>query len=173
MKKLKENFKKIKELLANKRYRAIIILGLYLIFFVVVVLIINSFNNTTPIPKTKNEQLLSDTSYNYIINDETIEFDNGIYIYNNNETDISDIPYDIITPELFIELLDKGTKISTNHAFNYETYGISYKDYEFIINDKVITQTGDVEINVFGEDEYEKIEIILNDYKEYNIIFEN
>ena len=129
--KFKENFNKIKEIYANRRYRALITLGLYFLFFIFVYLIISSGK---PISETDNH-LPSDMirDFGAITNYE--------YTYEIEQTIDNEFIYFNITGE---RDLNKEVFIVENDSNNYfiendEIYIIKDNKKEIILDNPIFT----------------------------------
>ena len=116
---MKEKFKKLKEIWANKRYRAIIILALYAIFFVFCFIYINSFKEYNFALKLEdiNNLIKNGTleSQNYILN--TLTYIVSVEEYNkllenklNTDENIKIVVY---------KKDDKTTKINCDFSLVY------------------------------------------------------
>ncbi len=173
---MKETFKNIKELLKNPRYKAITLLGIYAIFFIFVYLVINSINqipNSNEIIETSIFQ--SETQYRLTYNTDVYTFDNGVYTFNDlNYTDETlIINYDLITPIILEQLINDSTLLSTNHIGKFDTRTITIKQYEQIVNNVEVENENQIIINIFKNELVSKMEIILEEYKGYNILWES
>lgn len=152
-----ENIRKILEVIktlwSDTRGKALIKLGIYIIFFVFVILYINGlYDNATPVKKvlttddiieqySKKENYMSkytigEKRYTYIknqkeivtINGETYYIENGDLINSKDNslvTNYGEIPFWIFTPNYINDLIKNGEK-SYNKSYNDGTEEISY-----------------------------------------------
>ncbi len=156
--------KGLKAFFANKKYKALTQLIFYFIFFAVIIVLL-SMSANQPLPKTNFEKLEEEKNYIYIIDDRSYIVLNGTHI-----TEIID--YDIITPGNFVSMLSNSILIATNYADDYNTYEISVSDYEYIVNGIEYQSDLNILFDVYEDDKIYKIEVKLEEYKGYDIIFE-
>ena len=130
---MKEKFKKLKEIWANKRYRAIIILALYAIFFVFCFIYINSFKEEKPISDNY-------TKYYYVINNEITVKDFKI-TYNGktySKNDFKEYNFALKLEDIN-NLIKNGTLESQNYILNTLTYIVSVEEYNKLLENKLNT----------------------------------
>lgn len=182
---MKDAYKLIKELLKNKRYRALIILGLYLVFMSFVVMSIRTaptnetkvdnrleefklktnYNYTYTIKTTKDEivetKTILGTRYNnknqLIYEDKTYLFDNVLIGFPINEIDLSKLTYDYI-----YSYIKESTNIN-------DIYTLKLSNFMKIVNGVNITSENNILINIlFTNNIVNQIEIDLTKYVNFN-----
>ena len=183
---MKDTYKLIKELLKNKRYRSLVILGMYLIFITVVVLSIKNVPTKEITTDIRLENFKLKTNYNYtysiITSIDSIEeskiimgarfedknqliFEDKTYLYNDvligfpiNQIDITKLQYDYI-----YDYIKLGNKSSN------DTYSVSLNDFMKIVNGVTITSDKLITIKViYDNDIVTNIELDLTEYVNYN-----
>jgi hypothetical protein len=187
---MKDTYKTIKELLKNKRYRALVILGLYLVFMSIIVMAIrNAPTNEITIDNRLAEfKLKTNYNYNYSIittNDDIEEtklilgsrfdnknqliFEEKTYVFDNvligfpiNQIDITKLQYDYIYEYIKLATLTNADDISNN-------YSISLSSFMRIANRVSITSNDPITIKVFFTNNViTQIELDLTSYVNYN-----
>ena len=118
-KKIAENFKKFKELYANRRYRAMMILGLYVIFFLIVVAIITT-GKTAIMDNDDNQDLTTIDKFKAMNNYE--------YSYNVEKSFGKDVIY---------------FDIEGKRYFNKEEFNIKDDINGYYVEDNVVYLTRD------------------------------
>lgn len=183
---MKETYKLIKELLKNKRYRSLIILGLYLVFMSFVVMSIKNvptnenkidnrleefklktnYNYTYSIKTTKDELVETKTIFGtrfnnknqLIYEDKTYLFDNVLIGFPINEIDLSKLTYDYIYNYI---------KESTSDI--KDVYTLKLSDFMKIVNGVNITSESNILINIrFIDNTINQIDIDLTKYVNFN-----
>lgn len=124
---------KIKEILKNKRYRAILIIIIYIVFFIFTFTYLNSFKNE----KTNN----TNDNYYYIINNEIIVKDLKITYKDKiySKKDFKQYNF-TITLENINTLIKNGILESQNYIENTLTYIVSVDEYNKLLEDKLDTK---------------------------------
>lgn len=157
----------------NKRYKAILILILYVIFFTVIILFAKTVpktNEVSPLEKFKNEKFFN---FQIIVDDQTI-----VGSFNNNKLTFSyhDITYNYIDQKLdndnfdYKEILDYVSHkkivdfISNNQSSMYSE--TKYSDGTI----SKIYKIDNIELITYQKETIYQVDIKLNN-KEYNILY--
>ena len=127
---MKETIEFIKKLWENKRTRSLVILIIYLIFFLFVFAIISPTKNTDKFYYLNNIDIVS---YN---------------AYDNMNNLILDYDKQLVSGGVIYKLVKNSTLESTNYIDNSNTYCISVKDYEKIINNSIVDNDDKIRITV-------------------------
>lgn len=140
---MKNKLKKIKEIWNNKRYRAVIILIMYIIFFALSFVYLDSF-------KTKNNT--KNTNYYYIINNEITVKDLKITYKDNiySKKDFSEYNFNLTLDDIN-NLIKNGTLESQNYIENTLTYIVNVEEYNKLLDNKLDTNET-IKIIVYKED---------------------
>ena len=157
----------------NKRYRALIILSLYIIFFAVVILIAKmspKVNTSSSLDNFENKQIFD---FQITVDDQTIvgNFNNnriafiyqGItYNYINQKLDNENFEYkeilDYVSHQKIKDIISsKETTMYSETRYNDGTYGKTYKN-------------NNLELTTYQKEEIYQVDIKLNN-KEYNILY--
>lgn len=168
---MKETFLKLKELWNNKRYRAILWLIIYIIFFAIV---FSLMGNHDKMPK-KIDSLESfrDSNYTYTINNEIEVGDNKI-TYQSETYEASFFPqYNFnITPKEIYTLIKSGKLESQNFIDNSYTYLVTADEYNKILENK-ITSTSDIHITTYKkEDTITRVVIDFSEFYGYDYVMD-
>lgn len=181
---MKEFIELIKKLWGNKRHRAIAILLIYFIFFIFVFSVIENDNNVNLDElKQKQEQNDKDNSKednkdnviienkefrlqiigleNFIIDNNTIIYEEVSYSIDSGIIDLSKYNIDYFTIDNINDLISKGILESVNYIDNSKSYLIDVINYDN-------TKEGNFRIIVYEN----KIEIDLVEYFNYKVIME-
>lgn len=169
---MKENVSKFKEIWSNPRYKSLIILGLYFLFFAVIIIyskIASSSIISPDIELTALEKLKvkSDYQFSLKIDDQIIDgqVENDVltfnykdkkYTYENEIINPTDFEYQTILKYIYLNKiydLINNQEIYSKTEFNDNTLSKTYK-----LDDMVIS-TYEKNNNIF------KIEIETNEYK--------
>lgn len=170
---MKEFIDLVKKLWANKRTRALAILLLYFVFFIFVFMFIGN-SNRTPITNQRKElkdmkisklEFIGD--YNFIVENDTIIYNDSIY--NVNELPIELLSYNlsIYTINNIDKLIDSAVLETTNHVEKTNTYLISAKEFENIIYNNIIES--DLKIRIKLDEEFNYVYIYFNEYYGYEV----
>lgn len=168
----------IKNLWSNRRYRSLIILGIYIVFFIFTFMIIGQKKDVVDIDNLKGIDLFKTiTEYHYRIEGEesfdVIVDDDIVIQYEDNNYDLSNIPlelekYDIeiYNPEIISKIIDNATLESTNYINNSNTYIIEeLKFYQLIYNHNISSDNYIKIISFLENENIIKVEIIFPAYK--------
>ena len=121
----------------NKKYRSLIILGIYIIFFLIIALY---FNRSVPIEKTGLDLFESISSYK--IND-----------------DISTEEYNLFTPKNIYKMINNSILESTNYINDNNSYIIKKEKFNSLFS---ANYDSDIRIITYGKD-ITKVEVFLPD----------
>jgi len=174
---MKEKINKIKELWKIPRYKALLKLvffGIFFLFIYLFILIVSLVNGKTEIiTKTTLENYNEMTSYeytyniNYILNNETLQKKITGTKYNNENI------FKILSNKYYIEnnfIYDYNTKEVINNLNEYDLLNLETNKISELINsstDKNVTKYNDGKIKT----EYKNENIILITYEENNYIY--
>ena len=145
-----EYIEKFKIIWSNKRYHALILLGLYILFFAFVFLLISEKEDVIPANNTTQKEELTGlelfkTEDNYIYNIKGIYevnvVDNGSTInYLNNSYTVDTIvdalkiyDFSLYTPLNIYKIIESSTLESTNYINNTNTYVITQTSFDKLI----------------------------------------
>lgn len=168
---MKETLKRIKELWNNKRYRAILWLVMYFIFFAIVLAIISG-NDKVPV-KYDSLDAFRDSKYSYVINNE-IEVIDSVITYQNKTYEKDFFPqYNFnITPKEIYTLIKSGKLESQNFIDNSYTYLVKGLEYNKLLEDK-ITSDGNIRITIYKTDDViNKAVVNLSEFYKYDYVME-
>lgn len=169
---MKENISKFKEIWAIPRYRSLIILGLYFLFFAVIIIYSKLASSAVSSPTrelTALEKLKGKTTYefslkiyNQIIEGQvenellTFNHNNKQYTYENGIVNPTDFQYQTILQYIFtnkIYELINNQEVYSKTEFNDDTLSKTYK------LDNLVVSTYELKNNIF------KIEIKTTEYQ--------
>jgi len=166
---MKETVEFIKKLWNNKRTRALAILIIYIIFFIIVFSLIG---NSKPLPKPNNpsDKILTVNiksidfkgDYSFKVINDNIIYNDISYNMNEKPLELSNYDISIFTTNNIYNLINSSTLESKNYIDNSSTYLISYKDFEKIIYNNDIDSNLNVRITL----NLEKLDYIKIDLKE-------
>lgn len=129
---MKEFIQIIKKLWQNKRTRAIAILLLYIVFFLFV------FSVLSPSNKNTNKNTTPTDEFYYLNNVEIVSYN----VYDPFNNLLEDYDTSLINNSIIYNVVKSSVLESTNYIDNSNTYSISVKDFEKIINNVSIEQEG-------------------------------
>lgn len=151
---MKEFIDLLKKLWKNARTRSLVILILYLFFFIFVFTVLSSLNTNT---QNKEEQ----DEFYYLNNIEIINY-NAYDIYNNV---ILEYNQTLVDGKVIYKLVKNSVLASTDYIENVNTYHISIKDYEKLINNTSVDVDGIIKIIISSNN----ITLDFTDYYGYKI----
>lgn len=173
---MKEFIELIKKLWSNKRYRAVAILLLYVVFFIFVFTFISSIRSQNiALPEKPNEtDIRAITEYKYEIigkenfivtikEEATILYNDVIYSLQEKPKELDQYDLSIYTMDHIYQLLKKGTLASTNYIEDSNTYFVRVSDFEQIIYQREIESEEYISITTY----HEKIDKIIIDFRGY------
>lgn len=168
----------IKNLWSNRRYRSLIILGIYALFFTFTFMIIGQKNDGVDIDNLKGIDLFKTiTEYHYRIEGEesfdVIVDDNIVIQYKENNYDLNNVPlelekydFNIYNPNIISKIIDNATLESTNYINSSNTYIIEELKFYQLTYNQNISSYNYIKISSFLENEnIIKVEIIFPTYK--------
>jgi len=170
---MKEFIDLVKNLWANKRTRALAILLVYFVFFIFVFMFIGNSNKTPIInmPKQLKNMKISKIEFigndNFIFENNTIIYNDSIYIVNEMPIELSKYNLSIYTINNIDKLIDSAVLETTNHVEKSNTYLISAKEFESIIFNNIIES--DLNIRIKTDKEFNYVHLDFKDYYGYEV----
>lgn len=166
--------KKFKELWHNKRYHALMVLGLYLVFFIFVFIFISSMNDSKRYDKLLNDkvgleyfaEIKNYTIYvigdvNFKVDKEHIYYLDEVYTTSNMPLELQKYYFDF-NPKLIYQMIAKATLESTNYLEKVDNYVLKKDGFFELTNHDI---DNDVVIKVYKEEKIKKVELLLDEYR--------
>jgi hypothetical protein len=185
-----KKYKELKKLLENKRYRAMIILGMYLVFMVFVVLAIKTKPEPVRILNDKLEAFKTENKYSYsytiiteqeeqeillingkrYLDKEQIIFQNKVYNFTTGSLigfplstiDINKLGYDYIYEYLFLSEKVKSDNISDTYELLLPRFVKKVNGIDIVSDEKISIMV------VYVNDKINQIDLDLTNYVNYN-----
>lgn len=179
---MKEFIELVKKLWINKRYRAIAILLLYVVFFIFVFSFISSNSkpvlNVEPtgidkIKNIENYKLYVEGLDEFIVNYETntIYYNDLTYSIEDKIEELDKYDLDIFKPINIYNLIKNGTLESTNYVSKTDTYVVKISDFEKLIYNNEVSNDNYIKITINNEN-YDEIVVDLTNYYDYIVRIE-
>ena len=177
---MKEFIELVKKLWSNKRYRAIAILLIYVVFFIFVFSFISSGKPNLPlevgidkIKNIENYKLYFEgiDSFNVDYETNTIYYGDSIYSIEEDIKELNKYDLNIFKPINIYNLIKKGTLESTNYVSKEDTYMVKISDFEQLIYNNDVSNDNYIKIIVNNEF-YNKIVVDLTNYYGYSVRIE-
>lgn len=144
---MKEYIAKFKELWSNKRYRALLILGLYFVFFLAVFLIFSGSPKQEPVSLHGLDLLKTVHTYQYEVTGKqnfSVAVDQGITVkYLDQTYTLDTLPIELQTFPFdmnFHDMIQKGTLESTNYIEHKNTYLYENRKLDVYFEDQDIVK---------------------------------